>query len=53
MKKRIVRVQISLKTGLNLNGYTPQSEDSEADIKKVLGVIKGPEIGLKDYTYKP
>jgi len=52
MKKRIVRVQISLKTGLNLNGYTPQSEDSEADIKKVLGVIKGPEIGLKDYTYK-
>ena len=52
VKKRIVRVQLSLKTGLNLKSYTPDSEDSEDDIKKILTVIKGPEIGLKDYTYE-
>jgi hypothetical protein len=51
VKKRIVRVQLSLKTGLNLKNYTPDSVDSEADIKRILDVIKGPEIGLKNYRY--
>ncbi|MBN1797913.1 MAG: hypothetical protein JW822_05030 [Spirochaetales bacterium] len=52
VKKRILRVQISLKTGLNLKSYTPDSNDSEEDIKKILTVIRGPEIGLKDYRYE-
>ena len=51
VRKRIINMQISIKTGLNLNTYNQDSEDSEEDIKKVLDVIRGPEIGLKDFKY--
>ena len=52
VRKRIIRVQISLKTGLNLRDYTPESFDSTEDIQKVLNVIKGPGIGLTEYEYR-
>jgi hypothetical protein len=51
VRKRIINMQISIKTGLNLNTCTKDTEDSEEDIKKVLEVIRGPEIGLKDFEY--
>jgi hypothetical protein len=45
-------MQISLKTGLNLNEYTPETLDSEDEIQRVLNVIKGSGIGLENYEYK-
>ncbi|MBN2441364.1 MAG: hypothetical protein JXJ04_08455 [Spirochaetales bacterium] len=52
VQKRIIRVQISLKTGLNLRDFTPESLDTPEDIQKVLNVVRGPEIGLRDYSYR-
>lgn len=52
VRKRIIRMQISLKTGLNLNEYTPETLDSEDEIQRVLNVIKGSGIGLENYEYK-
>jgi hypothetical protein len=52
VRKRIVRVQIALKTGLNMGSYGPETMDVEAEIKKVLEVVRGPEIGLKNFEYK-
>ena len=49
VRKRIIRVQISLKSGLNLRDYTPDSMDTDEEIQKVLTVIRGPGIGLTDY----
>jgi hypothetical protein len=52
VRQRIIRVQISLKTGLNLRDYTPETEDSEEDIQRILDIVRGPGIGLRDYEYK-
>jgi hypothetical protein len=51
VRQRIIRVQISLKTGLNLRDYTPETEDSEEDIQRILDIVRGPGIGLRDYEY--
>ena len=52
VRQRIIRMQISLRTGLNIRDYSPESMDSEEDIQKVLGVVRGPGIGLTDYEYQ-
>jgi len=51
VRKRIINMQISIKTGLNLNTFNEDTNDSEDDIKKILTIIRGPEIGLKDFDY--
>jgi len=51
VRKRIIRLQISLKTGLNLSDYKPDTLDQEEDIKKILDAVRSPEVGLKDYQY--
>ena len=52
VRQRIIRMQISLKTGLNLNEYTQESMDTDEEIQRVLNVIKGSGIGLEHYEYK-
>ncbi len=51
VRKRIIKMQISIKTGFNLNMFSEDSSDSEEDINKILDVIRGPEIGLKDFKF--
>jgi len=52
VKKRIMRLQLTLKTGLNLGDFGPATSDKKEDIEKLLAVVRGPEIGLTDFTFK-
>lgn len=51
VKKRIMRLQLTLRTGLNLKDYTPDSSDSREDIERLVAVVRGPEVGLTDYVF--
>jgi hypothetical protein len=52
VKKRIMRLQLALKTGLNLGDFGPDSKDKREDIEKLLVVVRGPEVGLDHYEFK-
>lgn len=55
-KQRIIRIRLSLKTGLSMNKYTSESEDTKEEILKILKALKSPEFSLQDFpfsTYQP
>jgi len=51
-KQRIIRIRLSLKTGLSMNRYTEQSEDSKEDLSKILNSLKSPEFGLTGFPFQ-
>jgi hypothetical protein len=50
-KKSIIKLQLTVKTGLNLGNYTHDSMDKKEDIEKLLAVVRTPEIGLTNYHF--
>lgn len=51
-KQRIVRIRLSLKTGLSMNKYLPDSRDPPAEVSKIVEVLKAPEFGLDKFPFK-
>jgi hypothetical protein len=39
-KRNLLKIQLSLKTGLSINKFTPNSFDSEDEINKISEVLK-------------
>ncbi|MFH1242139.1 MAG: hypothetical protein V1689_07225, partial [Pseudomonadota bacterium] len=52
VKKRIIRLQLSLKTGLSLNKYAEETNDSPEDVKKVINALKNPEFELEGFPFR-
>ncbi len=50
-KKRIIRLQLSLKTGLSLNNYNQETDDPPEEIKKIIDTLKNPEFDLKGFPF--
>jgi len=51
-KKRMIRIRLSLKTGLSINRYNLHSVDMPEDVYKIIDALKSPEFGLKDFSFK-
>ena len=51
-KQRIIRIRLSLKTGLSMNKYTEQSEDKQEEVLKILEALKSPEFGLTEFPFQ-
>ena len=50
-QKRIIRLQLTLKTGLSMSKFTSISNDSEDEVKKVVTVLRSPEFGLTAFPF--
>jgi hypothetical protein len=48
--KLILKMRLTTQTGLNIQEYTPHSEDQPEQVNKVLEVIRGPMVGLRDFS---
>lgn len=48
-KQRIIRIRLSLATGLSMKKFTAESDDSEIEIKRILEALKGEEFGLENF----
>lgn len=50
--KNIIKLQLTLKTGLSLSGYSHDSADSPEDVRKVVTALRGPEFGLSGFPFE-
>lgn len=51
-KQRIIRIRLSLKTGLSMNKFTSTSDDSRDEIIKILEILKSPEFSLAGFPFE-
>ena len=50
-KKRVIKIQLTLKTGLSMNKFTDNSEDSTEELSKIIEALKSPEFGLQGFPF--
>ncbi|MBN1698750.1 MAG: hypothetical protein JW881_14640 [Spirochaetales bacterium] len=50
-KKRIIRIRLSLATGLSVKKFTPTSPDTSDELNKIVAALKKPEFGCADFPF--
>jgi hypothetical protein len=50
-KKKIIRIRLSLATGLSMNKFTVTSPDTAEEVNKIINVLKQPEFGLDSFPF--
>lgn len=50
-KQRIIRIRLSLKTGLSMNKFLQASDDNEEEVLRIIEALKSPEFGLQNFSF--
>ncbi|MBN2737197.1 MAG: hypothetical protein JXR70_09470 [Spirochaetales bacterium] len=50
-KQRIIRIRLSLATGISMKKFTPDSDDSDSDVERIVSALKGEEFGLQGFSF--
>jgi len=50
--QRIIKLQLTLKTGLSMNKYSDSSIDSIDEVNRIINVLKSPEFGLEYFKWE-
>ncbi|MBF0564666.1 MAG: hypothetical protein HQK89_05430 [Nitrospirae bacterium] len=51
-RKRIIRLQLTLRTGLSMSKFTISSTDSPKELKRIVGVLQTPDFGLYGFPFE-
>ncbi|MBF0473586.1 MAG: hypothetical protein HQK91_09835 [Nitrospirae bacterium] len=49
--QRIIKLQLTLKTGLSMSKYSETSIDSQDEFLRIIDVLKNPEFGLTKFKF--